>query len=746
MRWLRGKTKRFHHVFQHDSKDCGPTCLQMVHRHFGGHIPITHMRELCDLNIDGVSIEGLNRAAEELGFDALPCKISAANLETLPTPFISHWNQDHFVVVVSVENGKVRVADPALGLRNYSIDEFVKNWLGYREFGELKTVSNPNTAQGAVLLLEPGDEFKINRPKVQTLSTRLAKLSPYFAGTARDSVLIGLLFPLLLAITFALPFLMRRAIDEGVQISDFPAFVWFMTGYLTLLLSRNLFGAIRDILLMKFGARISIQILNNFISRLVHLTVSFFEKRSLGDLVQRQTDNQRIESFLTLQSLPTFFALLSFLVFAVVLALFNPLILLVYFAFSGGAISWISYFSRKRRALDFEQFEIDGVVQDNTIEIMSSVYDLKSFNIEQQKSKFYHSLLNRRFDVSVRAKYLDEYQRFGSVLFLDMAEVLTLVLAGLAAIQGQSSLGEFIAIMFILGQMRNPVERLVPFIQSAQDAWLSLQRLQALNEEAAEATNSPLDSTLRDQRNGAIILENVCFQYNRLHETEILSGLNFTIPPGKKTAIVGASGSGKSTLVKLLTKFHEPTKGCIKYAGIDLSGVSPGHWRQRIGQVYQDGIVFNTTLGYNITLSHADPDPARLERAIEVANVGEFLADFPMGLKTSIGRGGWLLSAGQKQRVLIARAIYRDPEILIFDEATSALDSENEDAISVNLSAAFADRTAIIIAHRLSTILDADQIVVLEKGSVVEVGTHPDLSKPGSRYFELFRTQIKPAK
>lgn len=728
-------------IFQHDSKDCGPSCLQMVHQFHGGRIAMTRMRDLCDLSLDGVSMHGLARAAEALHMDALATQAAPEALHNLPLPFIAHWLQDHFVVVYKMTAQKVFVADPEQGYVAYSHEDFLDRWLGQKIYGVVQTGKAQRADSGAVLVLSPDEGFA-DQPAEDPPKKPLIAWSDLRGKLGKDGLMVALAFPLTMAVTIALPLIMQRVIDQGILAENLNAVMLFLLGYLVLSLSHNVIGAVRDLLLLRIGANISIEIVHRFMQRLLSLHISFFERRSLGDLVQRQNDHRRIEQFLTTQSLPTFFAILTFIVFAIMLGVYDLGILALFSGFAALSVLWVEHFRKRRRSFDMQQFELEGIVQENTIEIMSAVVDLKSFGMTAQKGRFYRSLLRRRYDTTLRALRLDEMQNIGAVLLMDIGEIAALYLAGRAVIVSGGTLGEFVAVMYILGQMRGPLARMVPFFQSAQDAWLSLQRLQSLQQEPDEPTSLSGDTAFSAMPAQDLIFDNVSFRYNEMHEGFILKDLSFTVPHGQKTAIVGASGSGKTTLLKLISKFHPPTTGNITYGGLDLAKVSADLWRRRIGPVLQEGTIFNNTLAYNITLSHDAPNAANLDRVMKIANVAEFLELLPYKLLTTIGRSGWQLSSGQKQRVLIARALYRNPEILIFDEATSALDSNNEAEITENLADMVSNRTSIVISHRLSTINDADQVLVLKNGRIVEQGTHNALVQQRGQYFDLFYHQI----
>ena len=727
-------------IYQHDSKDCGPSCLQMIHRAHGGHIPITQMRDLCDLTIDGVSMAGLERAATHLGLVTQAAQVAPTQLDDLPTPFIAHWLQEHFVVVVSVSADRIRVADPELGWVTYRRQDFIDRWLGRKMFGTME--ADPTRKTGAVLMAAPGANFVTADLAPQPAGPPFVPLKDVLRPNLRTVIAILCAFPLVIAFTVALPLIMQRVIDDGLEAGNLGLLHVLLGGYLVLSLSRNVIGALRDLALLKLGATISLEIVQVFMQQLLRLRMRFFEVRSLGDLLQRQTDHHRIERFLTAHSLPTFFSLIMFVIFAIMLGAYSLLVLACVLVAGALALGWIIMMGRRRRKYDLQQFELDGIVQDNAVEIISAVRDLKALGKTDQKNRFFRSLLRRRFDTTYKAAQLDELQGIGALFLMEVGEIAGMVVAGTLVIRGQASVGAFVAILFILGQMRGPLSRMVPFFQAAQDAWLSLGRLQALRDEEIEPEAGRDDARFASLTGQDIHLLGVGFKYNPMHSNHVLSDLDLVIPAGKKTAIVGASGAGKSTLLKLLSKFHDPTSGEILYGDQDLAHVTPALWRQRIGQVFQDGVIFNNTMRYNITLSHDDPDADLIASCLAIAQVDEFLPMMPQRLMTSIGRGGWQLSAGQKQRILIARALYSDPEILIFDEATSALDSHNEALITDRLNQSFADRTSIVISHRLATIRDASQIVLMENGRIAAVGTHDELIARVPGYQTLFGRQI----
>lgn len=724
-------------IYQHDSKDCGPTCLQMVHMYFGGRIPISQMRTLCDLTIDGVSMLGMVHAAESLGLDAHPMLVQLESIGSLPTPFIAHWLDDHFVVVTDVSATQVRVVDPELGHVTYLRQDFVDRWTGTKEYGELKT--DHSRTRGAVLLVQPSDSFVPQTDTADIFDNKFLGPDELLSGNGRQVFWIMVAFPAIMATVIALPIMMKAMIDEGIGAGDVALLQILLLGYLVLSLSKNIIGGIRDLLLARLGANISIKIANRFMQLLLNLRMNFFDRRSLGDLLQRQQDHHRVEVFLTAHSLPALFSLLTLLIFAVMLGFFNLTVLAVFSFFAGFSVWWLVIFAKRRRPLDQQRFEVEGIVQDNAVEIISSVRDLKAFNKTDQKIAFFDQLLRRRYETVYRSARLDEMQNIGASVLLEFGEIAALAVIGLAVASDKASLGSFFAVLFIVGQMRGPLGQAVPFFQAAQDANLSYGRLTSLTHEDEEPHAMAGDASFQQTENLSISLHSVSFRYNPIHQRNILTDLSCQIPAGKRTAIVGESGAGKSTLIKLLTKFYEPSDGQIMYGDQDLGGISGHAWRERVCNVFQDGVIFNSTLSYNIALSHSIDDPEKLAKVLEAANVNAFLEQFPNGLVTSVGRGGWQLSEGQKQRVLIARALYRNPEIFIFDEATSALDVQNEQAIIANLERVFADRTSIVISHRWETIRNADQVILLHKGRVAASGSMDSVMHNSEEFRRIFQ-------
>ncbi len=730
---------RFPVVFQHDSKDCGPSSLQMVLQYHGISVPITTLRDYCDLSRDGVSLKGLKTAAELLGFEAWAARVDADSLENLPLPFICHWLQNHFVVVYKITAEKVFVADPEKGLCSYSRQSFLQHWLGFKTFGILEDNPEKLAKSGAVLVLTPPDTPPPLSPV--TKPEPLVKIRPFLRRSWRKLVLVGVSFPVLLGITLALPLVTQHLVDNAVAAGDVGLVRLLLVGFLVLTISHQVISALRDILLIRLGAGLSLDIVSEYLTQMLRLRTGFFERRSLGDLVQRMQDYSRVERFLTQQSLPTLFSTLIFLAFSIMLANYSFVILLVVLGFAVLSVWWVWWLRGKRRQYDIQEFELQGLVQDHTIEILSAITDLKALNLTKQKAAFYSNVLRRRFEATLRVLRLEELQSVGAGLLAGVGDTIALYLAARLVIAGNISLGGFIAIMYILGQLRGPLARIVPFLQMTQDALISYQRMQALAEEESEPEPGLLDEALLALDSAPIRFEDVSFKYNVTHKKNVLSNLNFEIPPVGKTAIVGKSGSGKTTLFKLLSRFYEPSEGRIFFGEIDLAQTSAAAWRKRCSVVLQEGTIFNTSLIYNIVLTHGDYDQERLETAIRLANVDEFIDDLGYGLKTSIGKNGWQLSTGQKQRVLIARALYRQADYLLMDEATSALDSQNEAEITAHMNMYGHNRASVVISHRLSTIKDADQILVMERGRIVEQGRHDDLMAAKGSYAQLFAAQ-----
>ncbi len=738
---------------QHDQMDCGPACIKMIASNYGKIYPLDYLRQNAFISKEGVSLLGIIESSKEIGFETFSTKLSLQKLienNKKLFPCILHWNQNHFVVLKKITKGILsnkyyfHIADPAHGLIKLSEETFKKSW-------------SSEGNKGVVLFLNPTDNFyEKEPPTTEKLSVKYLfnNLKPYKKQLA-------LMFTLLLAgsgLMLIFPFLTQALIDNGVNAKDLNLIFIILMAQLGVFLGSITIDIFRNWLTLYVGTHISISIISNFLKKMLQLPIKFFDTKTMGDFNQRIQDNNRIEDFLTSQSLTTFFSIITFLVFFGVLWYYDFKILLVYLGLTTIAILWSFYWLKKRKNLDYYRFQQRSENQESIYEMLNGVTEMKLNQFEDFKRKEWERIQQKLFKLNIRILKIDQVQLSGFEFLNQLKNILVTFLAANYVVQGSMTLGVLLSISYIIGQMNSPVNQLVNFFRSLQDAKLSLERLNEVQNHPEEEVDFTGDDGKikelknlninedRFKQNGTekgIKLQKISFQYEGPKSPYVLKDVDLVIPEGKITAIVGASGSGKTTLLKLLLRFYNPTKGKIFYNYNDITSLSPKSIRKNCGIVMQDGYIFSDTIERNIATGDEDIDYEKLKNAIKVANIEEFIISLPLQLKTKIGAAGNGISGGQRQRILIARAVYKNPHYILFDEATSALDAENEKLIHNNLQEFFKGKTVVIIAHRLSTVKNADQIIVLKKGQIVERGNHKELVKNRFEYFNLVKNQLE---
>lgn len=724
---------RFPFVKQLDAMDCGPTSLCMVAKYYGKTYTQQTLRERSFITREGVSMLGTSDAAESIGMRTMGVRINFEKLaEEVLLPCIAHWKQNHFIVVYKIKNDIVYVADPAHGLVKYTKEEFMGGWGSTKKDGE---------EQGLCLLLEPTPDFyKAEDESLNKSSFRFlfSYLRPYKKFLLQ--LFLGMLVGSLLQLVF--PFLTQSIVDFGINNRDIGFITLVLIAQLALFMGRTSVEFIRSWILLHISTRINISLISDFLIKLMKLPIGFFDTKMIGDIMQRIGDHRRIESFLTTSTLNILFSFINLIIFGIVLAIYDMRIFTIFFVGSILYIIWIYLFMKKRRELDFKRFAQLSDNQSNLIQLITGMQEIKLNNCEKQKRWEWERIQAKLFRVNIKSLSLNQYQQIGSVFINQTKNIFITFFAAKAVITGDMTLGMMLAVQYIIGQLNSPIEQLIGFMHTTQDAKISLERLGEIHlKDDEEKLEEPKVTIL--PRNRSLYVNDLAFQYEGPHSEFVLKDLDLEIPESKITAIVGTSGSGKTTLVKLLLGFYAPVSGDIRVGDLDLANVSNRLWRQKTGVVMQDGYIFSDTIAKNIAVSDEVVDTKRLLEAARIANVQEFVDTLPLGYNTKIGGEGHGLSQGQKQRILIARAAYSEPEYLFFDEATNALDANNEKAIMENLEDFFKGRTVVVVAHRLSTVKNADQIVVLEKGKLVEKGTHAELTKLKGAYYNLVKNQLE---
>ncbi len=732
---------KFPHYLQPDAMDCGPVCLRIVAKYYGKHYNLDTLRELTWKTREGVSLLTISDAAEKIGFRTSGVRITAEQLMEAPLPSILHWTQNHFVVLYKIKKrsffgGRKEtvfyLSDPAHGLIKYNRKEFLKYWASTQQDGE---------PAGVALLLEPTADFFVEKgEKVNKTGFRFlfSYLKPY--KKLINQLLLGFFTGSIISLVF--PFLTQAIVDVGIASDNLSFIVLILIAQLVLIVSQAAVGFLRSWIMLHTSTRISISLISDFLIKMMKLPIRFFDTKLIGDLRQRIDDNQRIQDFLTGSLINMSFGIFIFVIYSLVMAYYNPLILLVFYIGSALYVLWILMFLKKRKEIDYRKFNLASANQSNVYQLITGMQEIKLNNCEKQKRWEWERIQAKLFRVNVRGLMLNQNQLAGSIFINEVKNILISFIAAKSVIEGNMTLGMMLAIQYIIGQLNGPLNDFIGFIQDGQDAKISLERLGEMH--LMEDEESPeVKKTAELPANREIVVSNVSFHYEGPKSPRVLDDINLIIPENKVTAIVGASGSGKTTLIKLLLGFYPPYEGEIEVGGISLSQFNMEMWRSSCGVVMQDGFIFSDTIAGNIAVADDNPDKGKLLKAVETANIKEFIESLPLKYNTMIGQEGTGLSQGQKQRLLIARAVYKNPEYLFFDEATNSLDANNEKVIMENLIGFFRGRTVVTVAHRLSTVKNADLIVVLDNGRIVETGTHAELASKKGAYYELVKNQLE---
>ena len=717
---------------QHDSMQCGITCLQMICKYYGKEYSLESLSRYCFATTEGVSMLGISEAANKLGLHTICGRVTMEQLPQAPLPCILHWSQNHFVILYKIKNNKkFYIADPGKGLVTYTEKEFKNHWISTQSKGEEK---------GIAMFIQPTPAFHELSGETTNRKRSFNFLFGYIKQYRRyfGQIILGALVGCVLQLIF--PFLTQAIVDIGITHQNLGIIYLILLGQLILTISRTSVDFIRRWILLHISMRINISLVSDFFIKLLKLPMSFFDTKLMGDLMQRMNDHNRVEKFLTTQMLNVTFSLLSFIVFGCVLLGYNIFIFLIFLTGSILYGIWIAIFLKKRKLLDYELFEKQAMNNNKTYQFITSMQELQ--NCEQRRRWEWEDVQADLFQVNMKSLKLQQTQEAGSIFINEVKNIIITVLAATAVIHGQMTLGMMLAVQYIIGQLNAPVEQLMNFLYSLQDVKISLERINEIHEMENEENNKEALNAFHD-RDKSLSFKNADFKYDPHNPNKTLDGINITIPEGKVTAIVGTSGSGKTTMIKLLLGYYPLLAGEITIGSTDLQKYNLKWWRKHCGVVMQDGVIFSESIARNIAVDDGEIDKERLLQAARIACIDNYIQTLPLKYNTLIGQDGIGLSQGQKQRILIARAVYKNPDYIFLDEATNALDANNERAIVENLMEFYKGKTVVIVAHRLSTVKNADQLIVIERGKIIETGTHTELIDRQGAYYHLVKNQLE---
>ncbi len=708
-----------------------------VKKYYGKSIDLNFLRQNYSINRTGVTLGGLAEAAESIGLKSYGARINIDTLKNeVPLPCIVNWRQRHYIVIYQINKGIYTVADPAYGIIKYIESEFLSGWI------PSKNIKSED--EGIVLLLEPSVNFLTPTELAVTSKSKLAAVLPYFLKYSNQFFYIFLTLLIVTLIQLVLPFLTQSVVDTGIQNQNINFINLILIAQLVLFIGMAVSQILRDWFLLHITTRVNIQMLSDFIMKLMNLPLSYINSKNIGDILTRLQDHNRVQSFISTSSFNAVFSLLTILVFSIVLAIYKLDILVVFLLGTTSLfVIWTLFFLKRRKLLDYRLFDLNSGNQSSVVQLLYGMQEIKMNGSEKRRRWEWEAIQARTYKVAVKTLALQQMQLNGGSLINEVKNIVITFLAASSVINGQISLGAMMSIQFIIGQLNVPVNALVNFIQSTQDALISLDRINEVHKLKDEIDTEKEYASILPQ-NRSIKIENLNFRYGSVHSSLVLKSLSISIPENTTTAIVGASGSGKTTLLKLILKILAPSSGSIKIGNTNLELINSKFWREQIGVVMQDGYIFSDTILRNITESDSDSliNKDKLSMAIDIANLNDIIDSLPLGLNTRIGASGINLSGGQNQRVFLARAIYKNPSYFFLDEATSALDATNEKEIMDKLYGFFQERTVIIVAHRLSTVINADNIIVLNKGEVIENGNHDELLAKKGFYFNLIKNQL----
>ena len=724
--------RAFKFIKRLDSMQCGLACMAMICYHWGQEYSVKFLNKFCTASKDGVSFKGLSDLSDTLGLHCISGKVSIQELRECPLPAILHWNQNHFIVLYKIKNNKFYIADPSKGKLVLNETEFSQHFI---------SLTSDNKEKGLAMFFEPTEKFGIikddtinNERNFKFLSKYIFKHKLYFI-----QIIVGMIFACCMQLLF--PFLTQSIVDTGIHTKNIGLIWLILIGELTIVIGRTITDVIRNWLLLHISMRINISIVSDFFIKLLKLPMSFFDTKLMGDIFQRISDHDRIQKFLTSQILKISFAVLSFFIFGIVLCYYNITVFLIFLIGSFLYATWITLFLRKRRKIDYNLFEQQAANQNRTYQFITGIQEIKLQNCEIRRRLEWEDTQADLFKVQMDSLKLQLQQESGGIFINEIKNIVITVITATCVISGDMSLGMMLAVQYIIGQLNSPIEQVVAFIYSLQDVKISLERINEIHN--AENEDNHIKNNITNLSDKTITIKNLSFSYDSHALTKTLDNITLNIPSGKITAIVGSSGSGKTTLIKLILGYYSNISGSILIQNQDIRNINLKDWRSHCGVVMQDGVIFSESIARNIAVEDGDIDYTRLEYAAQIANIHDYIMSLPLKYNTQIGRDGMGLSQGQKQRILIARAVYKNPDFIFLDEATNALDAKNEKIIVENLNKFYSGKTVVVVAHRLSTVKNADQIIVIDEGKVVESGEHYSLIAQKGKYYNLIHNQLE---
>jgi ATP-binding cassette subfamily B protein len=716
----------------------GFSCLEIIINYYDKNFSISEFREMVESEVANGALLAISDVAERIGFRARWMELTDEQLiKQVNTPCILYWRDGRFIVKGPGKNTKrtrkVNCIDPSAGSLQVDVDDLLAGW-ATRLNGAGKMV-------GAVMILEPGFKFwSWKKGEVSKFSWR--RVGQYFHG--KYSLISGIVLAFIITSIAQLifPFLVQSVVDVGIKRKDYNFITLVLSAQVMMVFGRMSVDFIRARLLMQISGAASLSIISDFWIKLSKLSISYFERTRRGDVLQRVQDSRKMLVFMTGPMLNTFFSSLNFVVLSIVLIMHKLDLFLVFIAGMVIYLTWTKLLFGGRKKVNQQLFDASAVDNNSTLQMVAGMEEIKLNNIEQPKRWEWEDVQVDLFRASLRNLNYGQLQQTGGIMINNIKDVVLLFLVARYVIQGQLTFGAMLAIQYITGQLSAFIDQFIGFFISLQDAKISMDRLNEVHllEDEENEVDRNLLRMLPYKKD--IRLKSLSFAYPGENDEAILNNIDLIIPEGKTTAIVGGSGSGKTTLLKLLLKFYDSYRGNILIGDTDFRDLSPAYWRSQCAAVLQDGFIFSDTIANNIALEYEGPDHDRLIKACKNANVLSFIEDLPNGFNTRIGPQGTGISQGQKQRLLIARAIYKNAHYWFLDESTNALDANNERVIISNMSKVLRGKTVVIVAHRMSTIKDAHQIIVMDRGCIVEQGSHFELSNLKGRYYDLLSNQL----